>query len=140
MVFSIGDETVIGQIANLADTASVGITPIRKGLNRFIIIITVIACSLGFLFFCLGFILKYGLVDNLVFAIGILVANIPEGLLATISLSVASSRMYMKKVLFKNFESVETLGSTSCICPDKTGTLTQKEMMIENLFFDGKVV
>ena len=141
MVFNIGDETVIGQIANLADTASVDLTPLRRELNRFIKIITVISISLGFLFFCLGFLLKYGIIENLVFAIGIIVANVPEGLLTTvtITLSVASSKMYANKVLVKNLESVETLGSTSCICSDKTGTLTQNKMTIENLFFDGAI-
>ena len=141
IVFNIGDNTVIGQIANLADTASVGLTPLRKELNRFISLITVIALSLGLLFFCLGFVLSYGIIENLVFAIGIIVANVPEGLLATITitLSVASSKMYAKKVLVKNLESVETLGSTSCICSDKTGTLTQNKMTIENLFYDGVI-
>ena len=139
MVFSIGDKTVIGQIANLADTASSDLTPLRQEINRFIKIITVIALCLGILFFCLGFALKYGIIQNLVFAIGIIVANVPEGLLATITitLSVASLRMQARKVLVKNLESVETLGSTSCICSDKTGTLTQNKMTIENIFYDG---
>src|SRR3990167_3601616 len=141
MVFNIGDKTVIGQIANLADSASVGETPLRKELNRFISIITVIALILGILFFCLGFVLRYTVIQNLVFAIGIIVANVPEGLLATITitLSVASLKMQLKKVLVKNLESVETLGSTSCICSDKTGTLTQNKMTIENIFYDGQV-
>ena len=62
----------------------------------------------------------------LVFAIGIIVANVPEGLLATVtvSLGIAAKRMSEKFVLVKNLESVETLGSTSCIISDKTGTLT----------------
>jgi sodium/potassium-transporting ATPase subunit alpha len=142
MVFNIGDKTIIGQIANLTESADAGETPLRKELNRFIALITIIALSLGLIFFCLGFVLKYGIVANLVFAIGIIVANVPEGLLATITitLSVASIRMQAKKVLVKNLESVETLGSTSCICSDKTGTLTQNKMTIENLFFDGKIV
>ena len=138
MVFNIGDQTIIGQIANLADSASTGETPLRKEINRFIKIITVIALTLGVIFFCLGFVLKYGIIQNLVFGIGIIVANVPEGLLATItiSLSVASMKMQAKKVLVKNLESVETLGSTSCICSDKTGTLTQNKMTIENIFYD----
>ena len=141
MVFNIGDQTVIGQIANLAVSANVSITPLRQELNRFIKIITCIALFLGILFFCLGFALKYGIIQNLVFAIGIIVANVPEGLLATITitLSVASAKMHAKKVLVKNLESVETLGSTSCICSDKTGTLTQNKMTIENIFYDGQV-
>lgn len=142
MVFNIGDKTIIGQIANLTESADAGQTPLRKELDRFIALITIIAVSLGLMFFCLGFVLKYGIVANLVFAIGIIVANVPEGLLATITitLSVTSIRMQAKKVLVKNLESVETLGSTSCICSDKTGTLTQNKMTIENLFFDGKIV
>jgi sodium/potassium-transporting ATPase subunit alpha len=61
-----------------------------------------------------------------VFAIGIIVANVPEGLLATITvgLSLTAKRLSLEKVLVKNLEGVETLGSTSCICSDKTGTLT----------------
>lgn len=88
--------------------------------------ITVIALVMGVIFFCCGFILKYNVIQNLVFGIGIIVANVPEGLLATITitLSVAAKKLSTKKVLVKNLESVETLGSTSCICSDKTGTLT----------------
>ena len=81
---------------------------------------------MGILFFIAGFLLKYKFIQNLIFAIGIIVANVPEGLLATITitLSVAAKKLSYKKVLVKNLESVETLGSTSCICSDKTGTLT----------------
>jgi sodium/potassium-transporting ATPase subunit alpha len=141
MVFNIGDNTVIGQIASLAEGASSSETPLRRELNRFIKIVTVIALVFGLIFFCLGFALKYGIIQNLVFAIGIIVANVPEGLLATITitLSVASAKMHAKKVLVKNLESVETLGSTSCICSDKTGTLTQNKMTIENIFYDGEI-
>lgn len=142
IVFNVGDSTVIGQIANLADSAQAGLTPLRQELNRFISIVTVNALTLGTIFFCTGFILKYNVIQNLVFAIGIIVANVPEGLLATItiSLSVAAARLSKKKVLVKNLESVETLGSTSCICSDKTGTLTQNKMTIENLFYNLKIV
>lgn len=138
VVFNIGDETIIGQIAGLAESAQSGRTPLRIELDRFIGFITIIALSLGILFFCLGFILNYTVIQNLVFAIGIIVANVPEGLLATITitLSLAAKRLSLKKVLVKNLESVETLGSTSCICSDKTGTLTQNKMTVENLWYD----
>ena len=84
------------------------------------------AIAIGLLFFFLGFALGYGIISNLVFAIGIIVANVPEGLLATVTvaLSLTARRLAAKKVLVKNLEGVETLGSTSCICSDKTGTLT----------------
>ena len=141
IVFHVGDSTIIGQIAGLAATAASGKTPLRKELDRFILMITIIALCLGVVFFVSGFILKYTITQNMVFAIGIIVANVPEGLLATITitLSVAAKKLSQKKVLVKNLESVETLGSTSCICSDKTGTLTQNVMTVENLWYDLEV-
>ena len=78
-------------------------------------------------------------ITNLVFAIGLIVANVPEGLLATITvgLTLTAKRLAANKVLVKNLEGVETLGSTSCICSDKTGTLTQNKMTVENILYDG---
>lgn len=94
--------------------------------------------SLGFLFFVFGLIYQYPIITNLVFAIGIIVANVPEGLLATVTVSLAltAQRMASKMVLVKNLESVETLGSTSCICSDKTGTLTQNRMTVSHVFYN----
>jgi len=70
--------------------------------------------------------------------IGIIVANVPEGLLMTITLTLAITAKKMAKeyVLVKNMESIETLGCTSCICTDKTGTLTQNKMTVSHLYFD----
>jgi sodium/potassium-transporting ATPase subunit alpha len=89
-------------------------------------------------FFLFGVGYGYDPITNLVFAIGIIVANVPEGLLATVTVSLAltAKRMATKKVLVKNLESVETLGSTSCICSDKTGTLTQNVMTVSNMYID----
>jgi len=77
-------------------------------------------------------------VRNLVFLIGIIVANVPEGLLATVtvSLTLTATRMAYKNVQVKNLESVETLGSTSVICSDKTGTLTTSIMTVKHVLFD----
>lgn len=85
-----------------------------------------IAISYGLVFFALGFIFGYSVVTNLIHMIGIIVANVPEGLLVavTVSLALTAKRMAAKMMLVKNLEAVETLGSTSCICSDKTGTLT----------------
>jgi magnesium-transporting ATPase (P-type) len=76
-----------------------------------------------------------------VFMIGIIVANVPEGLLATVTvcLSLTAQRMATKMVLVKNLEAVETLGSTSCICSDKTGTLTKNEMTVQNIACNGMI-
>lgn len=141
IVCQTGDDTVIGAIAGMADGAEAGLTPIRRELNAFIKMITIIALTLGVIFFVGGFARGYTLIQNLVFAIGIIVANVPEGLLATItvSLTVAAGKLAKKKVLVKNLESVETLGSTNCICSDKTGTLTQNKMTIANMFYDLKI-
>ena len=140
--FRTGDATVIGQIANLASSAESAETPLAIEIERFIFIISSVAISLGVIFFIFGIIYKYDIITNLVFAIGIIVANVPEGLLATVTVSLAltAQRMAGKMVLVKNLESVETLGSTSCICSDKTGTLTQNRMTVSHLYFDRKTI
>lgn len=141
IVFETGDTTVIGQIANLASSAHSQQTPLSIEINRFIRIVSGVAIFLGVTFFFLGLLYGYGIITNLVFAIGIIVANVPEGLLATVTVSLAltAKRMAKKKVLVKNLESVETLGSTSCICSDKTGTLTQNVMTVSHLWYNGEM-
>lgn len=126
MVFKTGDDTVIGRIAGLASSADSIQTTLSIEIDRFIKYISAIAIALGVLFFILGIIIGYPIITNVIFAIGIIVANVPEGLLATVTVSLAltAKRMAKKFVLVKNLEAVETLGSTSCICSDKTGTLT----------------
>jgi len=139
--FRIGDDTVIGQIANLASSAESAETPLSIEIERFIKIISFVAVSLGVIFFIFGVYYGYDIIMNLVFAIGIIVANVPEGLLATVTVSLAltAQRMAGKMVLVKNLESVETLGSTSCICSDKTGTLTQNRMTVSHIFYNRKI-
>jgi len=140
--FRIGDATVIGQIANLASSAEAVETPLAIEIHRFILIISSVAITLGVTFFICGVFYDYEIITNIVFAIGIIVANVPEGLLATVTVSLAltAQRMASKYVLVKNLESVETLGSTSCICSDKTGTLTQNRMTVSHMYFDRKTV
>lgn len=79
---------------------------------------------------------------NFIFAIGIIVANVPEGLLPTVTLtlSIASQKMAKKNALIKSLNSVETLGSTTVICTDKTGTLTQNEMTVRKIFVNNKEI
>ena len=76
------------------------------------------------------------------FAIGLTVANIPEGLLPTVTLSLASSvqKMARKNVLIKRLASVETLGSTNIICTDKTGTLTRNEMTVRKIWIPYEIL
>jgi sodium/potassium-transporting ATPase subunit alpha len=126
IVVAVGDGTIIGRIAHLAQSATTEDTPLKKEIHYFIKIISSVAVILGVTFFILGFVFGYEPISNLIFMIGIIVANVPEGLLATVTVSLAltAKRMAVKHVMVKNLESVETLGSTTCICSDKTGTLT----------------
>ena len=135
-----GDNTVIGQIANLAQEATSGKTPIAIEIEHFIRFVIFIAVGFGLLFFIICFILRYNIRTNIGFMIGIIVANVPEGLLMsiTVCMALAAQRMAARKVLVKNLQSVETLGSTSCICSDKTGTLTQNKMTASHCFYNGK--
>merc|ERR1719295_645784 len=141
MVVNIGDNTVMGRIAGLASGLEGGQTPIAKEIAHFIHIITGVAVFLGVTFFIIAFILGYHWLEAVIFLIGIIVANVPEGLLATVTvcLTLTAKRMASKNCLVKNLEAVETLGSTSTICSDKTGTLTQNRMTVAHMWFDNKI-
>jgi len=142
IVIRTGDRTVMGRIANLASGLSTGDTPIAKEIKHFIHIITSVAVFLGVTFFIIAFILGYYWLDAVIFLIGIIVANVPEGLLATVTvcLTLTAKRMAKKNCLVKNLEAVETLGSTSTICSDKTGTLTQNRMTVAHMWYDNQIV
>merc|ERR1719193_800913 len=142
IVIRCGDNTVMGRIAALAANVDSGDTPIAQEIEHFIHIITGVAVFLGVTFFILAFILGYHWLEAVIFLIGIIVANVPEGLLATVTvcLTLTAKRMASKNCLVKNLEAVETLGSTSTICSDKTGTLTQNRMTVAHMWFDNQIV
>ena len=142
IVINTGDRTIMGRIANLASGLEMGETPIAREIAHFIHIITGVAVFLGVSFFVIAFILGYNWLDAVIFLIGIIVANVPEGLLATVTvcLTLTAKRMASKNCLVKNLEAVETLGSTSTICSDKTGTLTQNRMTVAHMWFDNQIV
>merc|ERR1712117_514017 len=142
VVVNIGDNTVMGRIAGLASGLETGQTPIAKEIAHFIHLITGVSVFLGVTFFIIAFILGYHWLDAVIFLIGIIVANVPEGLLATVTvcLTLTAKRMASKNCLVKNLEAVETLGSTSTIYSDKTGTLTQNRMTVAHMWFDNKIV
>ena len=133
MVVNTGDNTVMGRIAGLTSGLESGDTPIAKEIAHFIHLITGVAVFLGVSFFIIAFILGYHWLDAVIFLIGIIVANVPEGLLATVTvcLTLTAKRMASKNCLVKNLEAVETLGSTSTICSDKTGTPTKREIEMD---------
>jgi len=141
IVIRCGDNTVMGRIAALASNVDSGDSPIAQEIEHFIHIITGVAVFLGVTFFILAFVLGYHWLEAVIFLIGIIVANVPEGLLATVTvcLTLTAKRMAKKNCLVKNLEAVETLGSTSTICSDKTGTLTQNRMTVAHMWFNDKI-
>ena len=138
IVCNTGMDTQIGKIVELTRQTSKVDTPIRKELKHFIKVISSIAIFLGITFFITSIAIGNGHISSLIFAIGIIVANVPEGLLPTVTLALtmASKRMARKNALIKNLESVETLGSTTVICTDKTGTLTQNKITVNTLIIN----
>jgi len=142
IVINTGDRTIMGRIANLASGLEMNETPIAREIEHFIHIITGVAVFLGVSFFIIAIALNYYWLDAVIFLIGIIVANVPEGLLATVTvcLTLTAKRMASKNCLVKNLEAVETLGSTSTICSDKTGTLTQNRMTVAHMWFDNHII
>ncbi len=143
VVFSTGMKTEFGKIAALTQTVKVELSPLQKEVNRVALIIAAVAIVMGAsLFGVAALFTPLSLGTAAIFAIGMLVANVPEGLLPTVTLSLAMAvkRMARRNALVKKLSGVETLGSTTVICTDKTGTLTQNEMTVRHLWADGKVV
>ncbi|XP_043928878.1 sodium/potassium-transporting ATPase subunit alpha-1-like [Protopterus annectens] len=141
IVIHTGDQTVMGRIATLVSGLEAGDTPIAIEIKHFIHIITGMALVFGVTFFILSMIIGYTWLEAAIFLIGIIVAIVPEGLLATVTvcLTLTAKRMARKNCLVKNLEAVETLGSTSTICSDKTGTLTQNCMTVAHMWFDNEI-
>lgn len=141
VVYATGMNTELGKIANMTQEMKEEASPLQKEMVRVTRIIAFIATSLGVLFFVLGaFVMKMSKSASFLFAVGIIVANVPEGLLPTLTLALAmgTQRMAKRHALIKKLSSVETLGSTTVICTDKTGTLTTNEMTVRNIWVSGE--
>ncbi|MFZ3062657.1 MAG: cation-transporting P-type ATPase [Actinomycetota bacterium] len=137
VVFATGMNTQFGRVAYLTQTVPEELSPLQKEVKRVALVVAALAVVLGLVFFLVGSaIARLSLVASSLFAIGMIVANVPEGLLPTLSLSlaVAVQKMVRENALVKKLSSVETLGSTTVICTDKTGTLTQNEMTVREIW------
>lgn len=137
IIVSTGMNTEFGKIAGLTQSMGDEKSPLQKELDKLTKQISVISVSIGIFFFVLAAVfVKTPMAEAFVFALGMVVAFIPEGLLPTVTLSlaIAVQRMAKEHALVKKLSSVETLGSTSVICSDKTGTLTQNEMTVSDLW------
>jgi sodium/potassium-transporting ATPase subunit alpha len=133
VVFATGMSTEFGKIAHLTSGVEAGLSPLQREIIKVTRIVSFIAVVLGVMFFVIGTFIGKTFWHNFIFAIGIIVANVPEGLLPTVTISLAmgSQRMAKRKALIKTLTSVETLGSVTVICTDKTGTLTQNKMEVK---------
>lgn len=136
IVFATGGHTEFGKIAHLTQTSGEELSPLQKEIIFLSRVIAAFSLFLGVLFFFIGKSLGLPFWENFIFAIGIIVANVPEGLLPTVTLALAigSKRMARKNALIRHLPSVETLGSATVICTDKTGTLTQNKMEVKKLY------
>ncbi|MGE5211516.1 MAG: cation-translocating P-type ATPase, partial [Acidobacteriota bacterium] len=127
-----GAHTRLATIAALTTSGKRPPTPLTHELDRVVRTIAIISLSVGAGFFGLSWLIGESLSDGLIFAIGVTVALVPEALLPTVTLSLAwgAEQMAAKQVLVRHLEAVETLGSTTFICTDKTGTITRNEMTV----------
>lgn len=141
VVTATGMDSEIGRLSYLTQALRSEPSPLQKEISRLTKTVTFIAIGLGLVFFLLGWQLAgLTLSGSFIFAIGIIVANVPEGLMPTVSLSLALGvqRMAGRRAIVKKLSSVETLGSATVICTDKTGTLTQNRMSVRELFVGGR--
>ncbi|MDE3202480.1 MAG: cation-transporting P-type ATPase [Acidobacteriota bacterium] len=136
IVTAIGQSTKLAQIQKATYTEERPRTPLARELDRVVRTIAIISLSVGVCFLLISLLVGISASDGLLFAIGVTVALVPEALLPTVTLSLAMAarKMAASGALVRHLESVETLGSTTFICTDKTGTLTQNEMTVTEVW------
>ncbi|KOB74067.1 putative CBR-EAT-6 protein [Operophtera brumata] len=141
VVVATGELTEMGKIAGLVTGLHKEETPIAKEITHFIKLICGVAFVFGFIFFLMVYFIQRSWLSALQYMLGIVLANVPEGLIVTLTVCMTLSAKQLKKknCLAKTLQAVETLGSTSCICSDKTGTLTENQMNVSHLFCDFKI-
>ncbi len=141
VVFATAMETEFGKIARLTQSLEEELSPLQQEMAHATKIVTVIAVGVGALFFLLAIaVAGVDLAESFIFALGMIVAFVPEGMLPTVTLALAmgTQRMARRNALIKKLSAVETLGCTTLICTDKTGTLTENEMTVRELWVDGR--
>lgn len=141
LVVETGEMTQIGKIAGLVTGLKKEETPISKEITYFIKLICGVSFVFGSIFFLMVFLIHHDWVMALQYMLGIILANVPEGLIVTLTVCMTLSAKQLKKknCMAKTLQAVETLGSTSAICSDKTGTLTENRMSVSHLFCNYKI-
>ena len=141
MVDSVGMKTEMGKIANLLDNIEEEKSPLRErldSLGKILVVVCVIVCIIVTV---LGILRGNNITEMFLLGVSLAVAAIPEGLAAivTVALALGVSRMLKRNALIRKLPAVETLGCTSVICSDKTGTLTQNKMTVKEILTNGKI-
>ena len=141
LVDSIGMKTEMGKIANLLDNIEEERSPLKERLNslgKILVIICIVVCVIVTV---LGIIRGNNITEMFLLGVSLAVAAIPEGLAAivTVALALGVGRMLRRNALVRKLPAVETLGCTSVICSDKTGTLTQNKMTVKEILVNGKI-
>lgn len=141
LVTGTGMKTELGKIAGLMNAAKERKTPLQESLDKFsgrLAMLIMIICAVVF---CLCIYRKMTILDSLLFAVALTVAAIPEALgsIVTIVQAFGTQKMAKENAIIKDLKAVESLGCVSVICSDKTGTLTQNKMTVQQIYIDGKV-
>ena len=133
--------TEVGKIANIINSAEEGETPLQIKLNKLGKTLGIVALIICFVIFGIGLLYGKDVIEMFLTAVSLAVAAIPEGLpaVSTIVLAIGVQRMVKKNAIVKKLPAVETLGSATVICSDKTGTLTQNKMTVEKIYYNDKV-
>ncbi len=140
VVTAIGNQTETGRIARLIDTATDLSTPLTRKIAQLSKLLLWLTLALAAITFAVGILRGNPLVDIFMAAVALAVGMIPEGLPAavTITLAIGVSRMARRRAIIRKLSAVETLGSTTVICSDKTGTLTENQMTVQQIFAGGQ--
>ena len=141
IVVETGMTTEVGKIAKLINSSEKQETPLQKKLNKLGKTLGIVAIVICILIFIVGIIEGKEPINMFMTAVSLAVAAIPEGLAAvsTIVLAIGVQKMVKKNAIVKRLPAVETLGSSTVICSDKTGTLTQNKMTVEKIFFNNNL-
>ena len=141
LVIATGMQTEFGKIAQLLQTVETGKTPLQQNLDKVGTVLARAAFVVVAIIVALGLFRGQPFIDMLIFGIALAVAVVPEALPAvvTISLAIGVQKMVKRNALIRRLPAVETLGSTSVICSDKTGTLTKDEMTVRKIYAAGQM-
>lgn len=143
VVFATGMQTQVGHIATMLDEVDNSVTPLQKNITHLSKVLTVLILIIAVVIFVFGVVTgRESVLDMLLTAISLAVAAIPEGLpaIVTITLALGTQTMAKRNALVRKLPAVETLGTTEIIASDKTGTLTQNKMTVEQLYTDHNLV